>query len=109
MKKIVLCVMATFLSMTFIPMQLSAANVDDPTSLVDPKPAEPADSARLKTLELRLNEINEMDLENLKSSDVKELKKEVRSIKKEFKKISGGVYISAAGLIIALILLIVLL
>ena len=101
--------MATFLSLTFIPMQLSATNVDDPISLVDPKPTVPADSAKARTLELRLNEINEMDLENLKSSDKKELRKEVRSIKKELKTIGGGVYISAGGLILVLILLIILL
>lgn len=101
--------MATFLSLTFMPMQLSAANGGNPSSLVDPKPAVPVDSAKVRTLELRLNEINEMDLENLESSDKKELRKEVRSIKKELKEIGGGVYISAGGLILVLILLIILL
>lgn len=109
MKKIVFCVMATFLSLTFIPMQLSASNVNDPTSLVDPEPVESAEAAKVKTLELRLDEIKAMDLENMETSEKKELRKEVRSIKHELKTIGGGVYVSAGGLILVLILLIILL
>jgi len=106
MKKIVLCVMATFLSLTFIPMQLNAANADEPSSLVAPKPVE---AAEVKTLELRLTEINAMDMKKMESSEKKELRKEVRSIKHELRTIGGGVYVSAGALILILILLIILL
>ena len=47
-------------------------------------------------------------MSKLKSSDKKELRKEARSIKRELKDISGGVYISAGALIVILILLIIL-
>jgi len=50
MKKIVFCLMAACLSMTFLPLQSSAATVAEPSSLVEPTPAE---SAEAKTLLLR--------------------------------------------------------
>ncbi|MFA5820496.1 MAG: hypothetical protein WC854_14615 [Bacteroidales bacterium] len=109
MKKIVLCVMATFLSLTILPLQSFAANTDKPSSLVVTKPPEPAESAEAKTLVLRLNEINAMDMSKLKSSEKKNLHKEVRSIKKELREVGGGVYLSAGALILIVILLIVLL
>ncbi|MCX6259357.1 MAG: hypothetical protein NTY95_00780, partial [Bacteroidia bacterium] len=60
-------------------------------------------------LTLRLNEISAMDMSKLKSTEKKELRKEVRSIKRELKDITGGVYISAGLLILILVLLIILL
>jgi hypothetical protein len=98
--------MATFLSLTFIPLQSSAATIADPSALVDPKPAE---SAEAKTLLLRLDEINATDMSKLKSSEKKNLRKEVRSINHKLKAIHGGVYISAGAAIIIILLLIILL
>jgi hypothetical protein len=109
MKKFVYCLLATCLSLTFIPLQLNAATPDKPSSLVAPKPAEPSESAEAKALILRLDEISAMDMSKLKSSEKKNMRKEVRSIKRELKDISGGVYISAGALILILILLVVLL
>jgi hypothetical protein len=106
MKKIVLCLMVTFLSLTFIPLQSSAATIADPSSLVDPKPEETAEA---KTLLLRLDEIKAKDMSELKSSEKKNLRKEVRSINHRLKAISGGVYISAGAAIIIILLLIILL
>lgn len=112
MKKIILCVMAIFLSLTFIPVQSFAATTEDPSALTTTKPAETTESkeaAEAKTLLLRIDEINAMDMTKLKSAEKKTLHKEVRSIKKELRDIGGGVYISAGGLILILILLIILL
>ena len=95
--------MVTCLSLTFIPLQANAATIAEPSSLVDPKPAE------AKTLLLRLDEINKMDMSKLKSSEKKNLKKEVRSINHKLKTISGGVYISAGAAILIILLLIILL
>ena len=106
MKKIVLCLMVTFLSLTFIPLQSSAATIADPSSLVDPKPEETAEA---KTLLLRLDEIKAKDMSELKSAEKKNLRKEVRSINHRLKAIHGGVYISAGAAIIILLLLIILL
>ncbi|MFH0841987.1 MAG: hypothetical protein V1903_05120 [Bacteroidota bacterium] len=106
MKKTILCLMATFLSLTFIPLQSNAATISDPAVLVEPKPAETAEA---KTLLLRLDEIKATDMSEMKSSEKKNLRKEVRSINHRLKAIGGGIYISAGAAIIILILLIILL
>jgi methionine-rich copper-binding protein CopC len=108
MKKIIICLMAAILSLTILPVQSFASTKEVHTSLVAKKPAETKESAEARALELRLNEIKAMDMSKLKSSDKKELRKEARSIKRELKDISGGVYISAGALIVILILLIIL-
>jgi hypothetical protein len=105
MKKIVLCLMLTCMSLALLPFQVNAATTSPPSSLVDPKPAE----STAKSLELRLNEINAMDKSKMKSAEKKNLRKEVKSINHKLREIGGGVYISAGALILILILLIVLL
>jgi hypothetical protein len=109
MKKIILCLMVTILSLTLIPLQSFAATKEDPSSPVATKPPETKESAEAKTLILRLDEIKAMDMSKLKSADKKDLRKEVRSIKRELKTISGGVYVSVGVLIVVLIILVVLL
>ncbi|MCX6320544.1 MAG: hypothetical protein NTX93_01900 [Bacteroidia bacterium] len=106
MKKIILGLMATFLSLTILPLQSFASTTEEPSSLVAPKPAE---SAEAKTLELRLNEINAMDMSKLKSSEKKNMRKEVRSIKHELREIGGGVYLSVGAILLIALLLIILL
>ena len=44
MKKIVFCCMAAFLSFTFIPLQSSATAPEEPSAMVEPKPAEAAEA-----------------------------------------------------------------
>jgi hypothetical protein len=106
MKKLAICLMVTFLSLTLLPLQLNAANASEPSSLAAPKPAE---SAEVKTLELRLNEIKAMDKSNMKSSEKRSIRKEVKSINHRMREIGGGVYLSAGALILIVILLVVLL
>jgi hypothetical protein len=107
MKKIALCfIMALFLSLSFYPLQSVAAKNAAPSSLVVPKTAETSEA---KTLLLRLDEIKAMDKSNLNSSEKKNMRKEVRSIKNHLRAISGGVYLSAGAVILIVILLIVLL
>ena len=106
MKKIVFCLMAACLSMTFLPLQSSAATVAEPSSLVEPTPAE---SAEAKTLLLRLDEINKMDKSKLNSSEKKDLRKELKSIRNNLKDIGTGIYLSGAAVILIIILLVVLL
>ena len=109
MKKIVICLMATVLSLTLIPLQLNAATKTVSSSLVDPKPVESKESAEAKVLLLRLDEIKTLDKSTLASKDKKALRKEVKSIKHRLSDIGGGVYLSGAALVIIIILLIVLL
>jgi hypothetical protein len=109
MKKIIFCVMATILSLTFLPVQSFAGTADKPSSLVTTKPSEAEESAEAKTLVLRLNEIKAMDMSNMNPSEKKEMRKEVRSIKRELREVSGGVYLSVGVIILIVILLVVLL
>ena len=104
MKKIAICLMATCLSLTLLPLQSSGATTAPVSSIPAPTPAE---SAEAKTLTLRLNEINMMDKSNLKSADKKELRKEVRSINHKLREISGGVYLSVSAIILILIFLVI--
>jgi hypothetical protein len=106
MKKLAICLMVTCLSLTLIPLQLNAASRTEPSSLPAPKPAE---SAEVKTLELRLNEIKTMDKSNMKSAEKKSLRKEVKSINHRLHSIGGGVYLSAGAVILIVVLILILL
>lgn len=61
---------------------------------------------RLQPLMERLREIKDLDKSGLSGSEKKDLRKEVRGIRKEMKKISGGVYLSVGAIIIIILLLI---
>ena len=106
MKKFALCLMTICLLLAFQPFQLKAETTAPSSSLVVPNPAEAAEA---KVLLLRLDEINSMDKSNLKPSDKKDLRKEVRSIKQQLKDLGDGVYISVGAIIIILLLVIILL
>lgn len=110
MKKITLCLMTAILSLTFIPMQANTIKKGSSVTPIVLTESIEAKEAKVKTLELRLNEINAMDKSNLKPSDKKDLRIEVRSIKDQLNSLdSGGVYLSVGALILILILLVVLL
>lgn len=105
MKKITFCLMATCLSLTFYPLQ-STAGTTDPISADMTNP--PLSAAGTATL-LRLNEIKDMDKSNLSSSEKKELRKEVRSLRHDLRKSDKGVYLSIGAIIIIILLLILIL
>lgn len=65
--------------------------------------------ARVAELQNRLEEIKAMDTKNLTREQKKALRVEVRTIKKEMKEISGGVYLSVGAIILIALLLILLL
>jgi hypothetical protein len=90
------------LSLTFLPFQANAAV---PATVVNTKASEVAE---VKALELRLNELKEMDKSKMSSSDKKSMRKEVRSINRRMHDIGGGLYISAGAIIIILLLLLIL-
>jgi len=60
-----------------------------------------------KQIETRLVEIRNMDKTNLSSTEKKELRKEVKGLKKEAR--NGGIYLSVGAIIIIILLLILLL
>ena len=98
--------MTACLLFTFTPMPLKAITATIPTTTATTPPIE---SAAANALIARLGEIKAMDKTNLKASEKKELRKETRSIKRELKRLSGGVYFSVGAIIVILILLILLL
>jgi hypothetical protein len=122
MKKVITILITTILLLYYIPSQLKADEESDktPTSVVSD-----VESVKVNALEERLNEIKAMDIPALSSTEKKELRKEVRSIKSELKTISksdskspanseakdrgNGVYLSVGAIIIIVLLLILLL
>jgi hypothetical protein len=70
--------------------------------------AEAAETAHANAQLDRLNEIKEMDMSAMSSSEKNELRKEVRAIEKE-QRPSGGIYISVGAAILIVLLLILLL
>jgi len=87
---------------TFTPQLINATPVT--SALVVPSSEE---SARAKTLVLRLNEIKAMDKSKMTSSEKKMLRVEVRSIQREYRHY-GGVYISV-GTVLLIVLIVILL
>ena len=121
MKKSISILMAAFLLLLFVPVQVSANEDNDKATT----PVKSELQARVDVLVERLVEIESMDIPSLKSAEKRTLRKEVRSIKSELKTINdspsnppvnippavvgNGVYISAAGLILIILLLVLLL
>jgi len=64
---------------------------------------------RLNQIEQRVLEIKEMDRSSLSREDRKELRNELKDMKKEAKALSGGVYLSVGAIIIIILLLILIL
>jgi hypothetical protein len=103
MKKLIFCIIATFLSLTFIPVQ--AKDVVKPDkSVTAPKPM---DAKEVKALEVRLNEIKSIDKTKLSISEKKSLRKEVKTTKQRLHD-GGIIYISTGTLLLIIILLIIL-
>ena len=63
---------------------------------------------RLEMLASRVQEINAMDLSGLSKAEKRNIKKELREIKKQNEFLSGGVYLSVGAIIIIILLLILL-
>ena len=98
--------MAALLLLAFVPMQLNA----EPESNSSAKDAtEVVMSDEAVALMDRLEEIESLDKSDLNSAEKRELRKEVRDIKKELKELSGGVYISVGAAILIVLLLILIL
>lgn len=99
MKKLFLS--TAFLLLTIIPMELSASEIST-------KKGPSAIPVEIQVLMNRLEEIRELDKSKLNSTEKKELRMEVKSIKEEIKA-SGGLYLSLGALLLVIVLLILLL
>jgi hypothetical protein len=106
MKKLLFYSVAMLLLLAFSSMQLKAA----PESSPAPEgTSEIASSDAIYSLMARLDEIQAMDKSVMSPSEKKELRKEVRTIKKELKELGAGGYIITVAASIIIILLLILL
>ncbi|MGM8363433.1 hypothetical protein ACSV4D_16080 [Flavobacterium sp. ARAG 55.4] len=102
MKKLSFYLMVMILSLVVLPTGTYAAE-KNPTETPKEIPAE------VQTMLNRLEEIKEMDKSDLSSSEKKELRTEVKTIKKNLKATGHGIYLSVGAIIIIILLLILLL
>ncbi len=99
---------ATFAFLLSITLPAFANNVaGDPVRTS--KTTKAVDQAKVAQITTRLNEIKAMDKSELSSSEKKELRKELKGLKKEMATAKGGVYLSVGAIIIVILLLILLL
>jgi len=96
--------MATFLSLAFIPMQLTAG-ASASSSMSSNKSAE---SIQAHVLLSRLSAIKAMDKSHLSSSEKKNLRSELRTTREQLKNIGNGIYLSLGAVIVIILLLILL-
>jgi len=101
MKKLTFCFVTALL--------LSCINATGVNARTKPIPINATEAAEVKSLLLRIDEINAMDKIGMTASEKKQLRKEVRATKKRVNELGGGVYVSVGALIIILLLLIILL
>lgn len=106
MKKLQIFTMSVVLLLTAFSTGLTAGNEAKTAPVAT---ANPMESAQAKMLINRLEEINAIDKKGMASSEKKELRKEVRAIKRDLNELGGGVYVSVGAIIIILLLLIILL
>ena len=104
MKKLILCLMATCLSLTLLPLQSNAATtIDKPSSSV---PA-PADT---KSLEPRYSDTNAIDMSKVKLADKKNMQQvEVVSTRHHHREAGSVVYITGGGILLIVLLIVILL
>ena len=126
MKKTILGLMAFSLLFLTVPMQ-STAKETARTKAVEEISTEAIAEAKadISKMSIRLGEINQIDVESLRKTEKKELRKEVRNIKNELDTYiksdseavaeaaaiaanSNGLYISGGALIIIILLIILL-
>ncbi len=99
---------ALFAVATTLGHQSSAAEVTPMNKKQLQALSETEVAERLELLESRVQEINAMDLSSLTKAEKRDIKKELREIKKQNEFLSGGVYLSVGAIIIIILLLILL-
>jgi hypothetical protein len=67
-----------------------------------------AQKERLAEIQTRVDEIKAMDFSDMSKDEIKDVRMELKDMKEEAKRASGGVYISVGAIIIILLLLILL-
>lgn len=116
MRKLILSVLSAFVLIFVFQKQLNAETETTPIIVVATAPVASVD---IGVLIARVETIKAMDISTLTSSERKELRKELRTIKSDLKKHgknnlnsingNGGLYLSVGGIILIILLLILLL
>lgn len=97
MKKIAFYVITVMMLLSITTIPVSASHEMSTVSLIG---NEKSESVEAKAMMSRLEEIKAMDKSNMTSKEKRELRKEVRSIKKSMTELNGGVYLSVGAIII---------
>lgn len=103
MQKYFLYMLTFSFLLAFIPAQLSAE-----TNALRKDKTPKNESAEVKVLLSRLDEIKAMDKSTLSFQEKRQLRKEVRTLKTKLATLNNGVYLSAGAIIIIILLLILL-
>jgi hypothetical protein len=105
MKKFTLAFVTAIMLLIMSPAQAKETSPAAPRSTA----LTAEESARVTALINRVNEINAMDRSTMTHTEKKELRKELRSIKREVNHSNGGVVYISGGLLVLIIVLIILL
>src|SRR4051812_30443664 len=103
MKKFTLTFVTAMMLLFVSPAQAKTASTAAPVSTV----LSAEESAKVTALVNRVNEINAMDRSSMTHAEKKELRKELRSIKREVNHTQGSVVYISSGLLILIIVLII--
>lgn len=105
MKKLILSIFAAAMLVSLLPVEAKAEGAPIPVTTITTAVNETAEAQAMLT---RLNEIKAMDLKGLSSAERKQLRHEVKDMKKQMR--SGeGVYLSVGAIILIAVLLLLLL
>jgi hypothetical protein len=101
-----------FLFASFLPVMTYGKSLGDKESELETEivvESSEIHDAEFNAMLNRLNEIRDMDMSALSVSEKRELREEVRDIKKAARESNKGIYLSVGAIIIVILLLILLL
>lgn len=97
MKKLMWLLTFIFLSVAFTPNAMAKKDKPELSEI---------EKSRLAEIELRVEQIKAMDFSSMDKTERKEVRNELREMKKEAKDLGGGIYLSVGAIIIILLVLI---
>ncbi|QDH78419.1 hypothetical protein FKX85_04975 [Echinicola soli] len=102
MKKVVYFLAVMFSFAAFSPAAMAAPEKKEK----EKTELSPEEEARLTEINDRVEEIKAMDFSEMSKDEIKDVREELRGMKKEAKTMGGGVYLSVGAIIIILLILI---
>ncbi len=107
--KISIAVLSLLMTVTVINSYAASYSSERPERESINEMTEAQKKARLEEIQVRVNEIKDMDKSALSRAERKAIKKEVRDMRKESKEMKGGIYLSVGAVIIIILVLILIL